>query len=142
MTAGYSGTPLPQKLGLKPGMRVALLTPPPGYRDSLAWPDNVIFLDETALQDCDWIQAFYTQRLDFEAQIAALRAAIRANGQIWISWPKKAAKIPTDLNENLIRDIGLASGLVDVKVAAIDAVWSGLKFVIPVKDRPTSSKGE
>lgn len=139
MTSGYSGTPLPQKLGLKSGMRVALLTPPPGYHDSLAWPNHMIFVDASALQDCDWIQAFYTQRLDFEAQIAALRSAIHPNGQIWISWPKKAAKIPTDLNENLIRDIGLAAGLVDVKVAAIDATWSGLKFVIRVKDRPTAT---
>lgn len=138
MTSGYSGTPLPQKLGLKPGMRVALLAPPAGYSDSLAWPNHVTFVDPTALHDCDWIQAFYMQRLDFEAQIVALRAAIHPNGQIWISWPKKASKLPTDLNENLIRDVGLSAGLVDVKVAAIDAVWSGLKFVIPVKDRPPS----
>lgn len=133
MTAGYSGTPLPQKLGLKAGMRVALLTPPPGYSEHLVWPEAVVFAE--TLHECDWIQGFYTQRHEFEAQIADLRAGIKSNGQIWISWPKKASKVPTDLNENIIRDVGLASGLVDVKVAAIDAVWSGLKFVIRVKDR-------
>jgi len=135
MTTGYSGTPLAQKLGLKPGMRAALITPPSHYDTLITWPDDLTFVDEAALHDCDWIHAFYTRHSAFEAQIAALRAAIRPNGQIWISWPKKAAKVPTDLDENIIRDVGLAAGLVDVKVAAVDAVWSGLKFVIRLKDR-------
>jgi hypothetical protein len=140
MNAGYSGTPLIKKLGLKPGMHVALITPPADYGSLLEWPEDITFVDETALSDCDWIQAFYTRRIDFEAQIAHLRAAIRPNGQIWISWPKKAAKVPTDLDENIIRDVGLAAGLVDVKVAAVDAMWSGLKFVIRLKDRPQIDK--
>jgi hypothetical protein len=137
MNAGYSSTPLAKKLGLKLGMRVALITPPADYGSLLEWPEDITFVDETVLSDCDWIQAFYTRRIDFEAQIAHLRAAIHPNGQIWISWPKKASKVPTDLDENIIRDVGLAAGLVDVKVAAVDGVWSGLKFVIRVKDRPT-----
>jgi hypothetical protein len=139
MTAGYSGTPLPQKLGLKPGMRVALIAPPQDYMTLIEWSDGVIFVDETALTDCDWIQAFYTERAFFESDIDRLRAALRPNGQIWISWPKKAARVPTDLNETIIRDVGLAAGLVDVKVAAISAIWSGLKFVIRLKDRPKNS---
>jgi hypothetical protein len=121
-------------------MHVALITPPADYGSLLEWPEDITFVDETALSDCDWIQAFYTRRIDFEAQIAHLRAAIRPNGQIWISWPKKAAKVPTDLDENIIRDVGLAAGLVDVKVAAVDAMWSGLKFVIRLKDRPQIDK--
>lgn len=142
MNAGYSGTPLTKKLGIKTGMRVVLIAPPADYVSQLDWPEDITFVDEAALIDCDWIQAFYTQRAAFEAQIAHLRAAIRPKGQIWINWPKKAAKVPTDLDENIIRDVGLAAGLVDVKVAAVDAIWSGLKFVIRVKDRPTTSRGE
>jgi hypothetical protein len=136
MNAGYSGTPLTKKLGLKAGMRIALIAPPADYDSQLDWPEDITFVEGVSLTDCDWIQAFYTQRAAFEAEIAHLRAAIRPNGQIWISWPKKSAKVPTDLDENIIRDVGLEAGLVDVKVAAVDAIWSGLKFVIRVKDRP------
>lgn len=136
MSAGYSGTPLVKKLGIKAGDRVALLHMPPAYHQTLGpLPEAVTLFDALDAGNFDFVQAFYTERLIFEHEFALLRDSITYQGMIWISWPKKAAKIPTDLNENLIREFGLANGLVDVKVAAVDAVWSGLKFVYRLKDR-------
>ena len=130
-THGYSGTPLPQKLGLKPGLTV--------YVDG--GPDHV---DELLLGST------YTSRLPKQIDVTLLfttsyaRLAKRlpvvlertvTNGMVWVCWPKKASKVPTDLDENVVRDFGLASGVVDVKVAAVDATWSGLKLVRRLRDR-------
>jgi len=90
----------------------------------------------------DFIQFFTRERAVLENKFATLKNAITQNGSLWISWPKRVAKIKTDLDENIIRDIGLAHGLVDVKVAAVDEVWSGLKFVYRVKDRTSSQNSE
>jgi hypothetical protein len=133
--AGYSGTPLIQKLGIKPGQRILIVNPPPDYETTLGpLPDGV----EQAIGlvgQFDFIHFFTTERAEFEARYPDLRAALLPAGMLWISWPKKASKVPTDLTEDVIRNHALTNGLVDVKVAAIDAVWSGLKLVIRRKDR-------
>ena len=133
--AGYSGTPLIKKLGIKDGFRVAFVHAPDDYDATLGTlPDSV---ERLSLSDgeLDFVQAFYIERDKLEEDFAVLKAAIVKNGMVWISWPKKASKITTDLDENIIREIGLAQGLVDVKVAAIDNIWSGLKFVYRTQDR-------
>ena len=130
MTSGYSGTPLVQKLGFARGMRVWFHDMPESVRGEID-PD-VEGLEEQ-LAASSGLQAahiFVTAREDLERQIAALRELIAANGFIWVSWPKQAAKVDTDITEDVIREIALPSGLVDVKVCAVDDTWSGLKLVV------------
>lgn len=128
MTAGYSGTPLIKKLGIKDGMRIAFLYTPDNYRSLLGpLPAGI---DEQSDDNLDFIHAFFTDRTDFELEISELLSAIARDGMIWISWPKKASKVPTTMTENVVRKIALPLGLVDVKVCAVDEVWSGLKLVI------------
>jgi hypothetical protein len=128
--AGYSRRSLADKLGIKAGMRAAVLNPPESY-PSL---EGVAPVDLSA-GALDFIHLFTNSRAELETAFPKLKAALVANGMVWISWYKKSAKLPTDLDENIIRELGLAAGLVDVKVAAVDEVWSGLKFVIRLKDR-------
>ncbi|MCE2471924.1 MAG: DUF3052 domain-containing protein [Anaerolineae bacterium] len=136
MTAGYSGRPLVKKLGIKSGFRLALLGAPADYLELLGeLPADATIDRELAGADYDFVQAFYVWRADYEADFPRLKAAIRKSGMIWISWYKKAAKMPTDISEDVVRDVALAGGLVDVKVAAIDAQWSGLKLVYRRVDR-------
>jgi len=136
MTAGYSGTPLVKKLGIKRGNRIALLHAPAHYLELLGkLPADVVNETELADGEYDFLQAFYQWRVDYEADFDRLKAAIGKDGMIWISWYKKAAKMPTDITEDVVRAVALAGGLVDVKVAAIDAQWSGLKLVYRLKDR-------
>lgn len=134
MNAGYSGTPLIRKLGIKPGVRWALVQAPDGYEELLdPLPAGVALAgDQEAL---DFIQVFVTTRAELETQFRRWKEALAADGMLWVSWPKRAARMPTDLNENIVREIGLALGLVDVKVIAVDATWSGLKFVYRLRDR-------
>jgi hypothetical protein len=133
--AGYSGTPLAQKLGLKDGQRVLFLDLP----DALAELSSArgfaaverggwTALEETA--DWDVVHGFVTRRTVLEARAGELRRAIRPDGMVWLSWPKKASKVKTDVTEDVIRELLLPTGLVDVKVAAIDQVWSGLKLMV------------
>lgn len=135
--AGYSGTPLIKKLGIQPGHRICILNAPPGYAQTLgplpAGVKRVARLGKP--HSLDFIHAFFLQTRPLASQFAALKAALAYDGLLWISWPKKTPKVTTDLNENVIRQLGLAAGLVDVKVAAVDEVWSGLKFVYRLKDR-------
>jgi hypothetical protein len=134
--AGYSGTPLPKKLGIKTGYRVEFPGAPDYFLSLLApLPDRMELVedDETAL---DLIVFFTRSRDELARRFAELAVRLVPAGILWVSWPKKASKVATDLDENVVRDIGLAAGLVDVKVCAIDEIWSGLKFVIRVKDRP------
>ena len=136
---GYSGTPLPKKLGLKPGQSVAFVNLP-GELSALAEAEPFAAAakahgGEQLPSDLDLVHAFYIGDSDFRADLPALKSSIKQNGSIWISWPKKAAQVPTDLTEDVIRDAALASGLVDVKVCAVSEVWSGLKLVIPVAAR-------
>ncbi len=136
MTAGYSSRPLVKKLGIKSGFRLALLRAPADYLELLGeLPADATIDRELAGADYDFVQAFYVWRADYEADFPRLKAAIRKSGMIWISWYKKAAKMPTDISEDVVRDVALAGGLVDVKVAAIDAQWSGLKLVYRRVDR-------
>lgn len=135
MTAGYSGTPLVKKLGIKPGFRAAILNPPENYSRTLgALPENVLFLDPPQ-PPLDFIQFFIKECATLEAQFPHLKSLLAKTGMLWISWPKKSSKIPSDLDENIIRETGLQNGLVDVKVCAVDENWSGLKFVYRLKDR-------
>ena len=132
--AGYSGKPLAQKLGIKDGWAIAILNAPQGYERTLKLPGNVR-RKASGAGSLDFIQFFTDQKRELEGRFAALARALAPAGMLWISWPKKASGVATDLTEDVIRVIGLAHGLVDVKVAAVDDVWSGLKFVRRIKDR-------
>ena len=122
-------------MGIKPGQRIIILHAPDEYETTLgALPDGVEVVQDLVGQ-FDLIQYFTTERAAYERDFSILRDALLTAGMLWVSWPKKAAKMATDLDENVIRDIGLANGLVDVKVIAVDERWSGLKFVRRVKDR-------
>ncbi len=129
MTAGYSGTPLLQKLGIKPQARLRFINPPAsaGLLGPLS-PDCSLVGSRTAA--VDFIHCFVTQKPRLAALLPGLMNKMARNGMIWISWPKKASKVPTDVTEDVVREIALPLGLVDVKVCAIDDVWSGLKLVI------------
>ena len=133
--AGYSGTPLVQKLGLKPGHRVRLHDAPEGFRSLLApEPPGVAWV--RALSGAlDVIVLFAPRKTALERSFARAARTLTPAGMLWVAWPKAASGIPTDLNENVVRAHGLATGLVDVKVCAIDDVWSGLKFVRRLADR-------
>jgi hypothetical protein len=133
--AGYSGTPLAKKLGIKAGSRVYVATGPSNYRDLLEpLPEDVSFLP--ALRGkVDLIHVFVTQAADLAARLPKFRQRIVEDGVIWVSWPKKAAKKSTDVTEDVVRKLALPLGLVDVKVCAVDETWSGLKLVIRVENR-------
>lgn len=135
MGAGYSKRPLYKKLGYKAGMVAAWVQTPDEYEPLLAPLPEGITIDQALTQSYDLIHFFTKERAELEQQFPHLKAAVKPNGMIWISWPKKASKVPTDLTEDVIREIGLEIGLVDVKVCAVDQVWSALKFVYRLKDR-------
>ena len=138
--AGYSDTPLPRKLGIKENFRVLFLDSPPEVTADL----------KDALDSCqrikdgrgplDFAIIFVKSRADLQKKFAKVAKHLAPAGMLWVSWPKKTSRIATDLNENEIRRIGLAAGLVDVKVCAVNDIWSGLKFVIRVKDRPENDR--
>ena len=128
--AGYSGTPLTKKLGIKEGSTLLLLGAPDGYLDLLAPLPEAVEIVSQVSDSTDLVHVFSTRREDLEETLLALRTQIKPTATIWVSWPKKSSKIPTDITEDTIRDIALPIGLVDVKVCAIDDIWSGLKLVI------------
>src|SRR5947209_17219535 len=133
--AGYSGTPLVQKLGIKADARVYFANAPADFADTLRpLPADVEQVGGTA-KDLDLAVLFVTDRAALTKQFAKLAGRLTKAGMLWIAWPKKASGVATDLTENVVRDIGLAVGLVDVKVCAIDDTWSGLKFVYRLEDR-------
>ena len=129
MPAGYSGTPLAKKLGIASGATVALLGEPDGFRVLLEpIPDDVEF--RTSLRGhADVVVLFTTKRAEFERRIDAAGRAVFPAGGLWIAWPKRASKVPTDMTEDVVREVALPLGLVDNKVCAIDDVWSGLRVV-------------
>jgi hypothetical protein len=134
-TSGYSGTALEKKLGIKNNFKIKLVNPPENYFDLFEnLPADIKILKDQKTKK-DFIHYFTKSGLQLKRDIALLKNEIAPNGMIWISWPKKSAKIETDLNENIIRNIALEAGLVDVKVCAVNEVWSGLKLVIRLKDR-------
>ena len=128
MPAGYSGTPLAAKLGLKPGQRVWRDAMPASVAAEIG--DSGAVLLDTPTAPLDVAHIFKTDRTALADDLAALRRALAPSGFVWVSWPKKASKMPTEIDENVIRDICLPMGLVDVKVCAIDEIWSGLKLMI------------
>lgn len=133
--AGYSPRSLADKLGIKPGTVVTTLGPPPAYLELLApVPADVTFVSRLGRR-ARFVHCFVTRRAELEKEFPALAAALADDGMAWISWPKKAAKVETDLTEDVVREVGLRAGLVDVKVCAVDEVWSGLKFVRRRADR-------
>jgi hypothetical protein len=129
VTAGYSGTPLVRKLGYRAGMRVHHAGAPDGFADAVGTlPEGVTVLTRAAA-DLDLAMLFVTQRRDLARGLARLQPKLQPAGMIWVAWPKRASKVPTDVTEDVVRDVALPRGLVDVKVCAIDEVWSGLKLV-------------
>jgi len=133
VATGYSGTPLPRKLGIKPGHRVALL----GAPESLALPELPadVRIIRRAGGQADVIVAFHVARAHFARRLPSLRAMMRPASGLWIAWPKRASKVATDMTEDVVREVALPTGLVDNKVCAIDEVWSGLRLVIRLRDR-------
>lgn len=130
MNTGYSGTPPAKKLGLNPGLKVCALHAPRDYRDVVRpWPDDVQLVARVSAQT-DLVHLFVTERVVLAREVRRLRALLAPNAVLWVSWPKKAAKVPTDVTEDGIREVALPLGWVDVKVCAVDAVWSGLKLVV------------
>jgi len=128
--AGYSGTPLAKKLNLRDGMRVWFDAMPESVADEIdEYALELYFIADPA-EGIDAAHIFVTERAALEPRLDSLRNQIAADGQIWVSWPKQAAKVPTDITEDTIRELCLPLGLVDTKVCAIDDVWSGLKLVI------------
>jgi hypothetical protein len=137
-TAGYSGKPLVEKLGIRADVTVIAIDAPRGYRKLLGAlpPGARVETREGAGRGTrDFIHCFATARRTLAARFPPLERALASAGMLWVSWPKGTSQVATDLSENVVREIGLAHGLVDVKVCAVDATWSGLKFVRRVKDR-------
>ena len=129
--AGYSGTPLPRKLGIGEGDELALIGAPEGFGDSLGeLPGVAVHTDLTDGARFDVMVVFITWRAELEAELDRLRAGMAPACGLWIAWPKRASKVPTDMTEHVVRDIALPTGLVDNKVCAIDEVWSALRLVI------------
>jgi hypothetical protein len=133
--AGYSGTPLPRKLGLPESGRAAIVDAPRGFLSLLGrWPAGLKRVASLAAP-LDYAHVFVSRRASLDELFAAAREALNKDGLLWVSWPKKASGKQTDVTEGEVRRAGLACGLVDVKICAIDETWSGLKFVYRLKDR-------
>ncbi|WP_420601723.1 DUF3052 domain-containing protein [Flagellimonas sp.] len=134
--SGYSGTSLAKKLGIKDGFSILLHNPPENYFDLFAdLPENISVLKEVRAEEADFIHVFCTSFKELEEIVKEYKSSLKMNGMLWGSWPKGSSKIPTDLQRDPIREYLLSIGLVDIKVAAIDEDWSGLKFVYRLKDR-------
>jgi hypothetical protein len=131
--AGYSDTTLAKKLGIKDGFHIRLINAPEYYLNLFTdLPPNIYF---EARDQVDFVHFFSKSKAEYMELLPKLKTVIKPNGIIWISWPKKASKVPTDITEDIIRNYAVSIGLVDIKVCAVDEIWSGLKLVIPVKDR-------
>ncbi len=135
MTAGYSKRSLVDKLGIKPDSSIAILDAPADFNSTLGKLPGGVVVRSKLDNSLDFIHAFFLNSKKLDLKFPALKQALSEKGALWISWPKKAAKIDTDLTDNVVREIGLRHGLVDIKVCAVDEVWSGLKFVYRLKDR-------
>jgi hypothetical protein len=133
--AGYSGTPLPQKLGMKPGLSVVTINAPTNYCQLLGTiPENVTFSDRLKA-DSSFVHVFIKKRSELEKTLSVLRKKIAHTGTVWVSWPKKSSGVPADVTEDVIRAVALPLGFVDVKVCAIDETWSGLKLRVRKENR-------
>jgi hypothetical protein len=140
--AGYSGTPLAKKLGIKPGHLVALINSPAGFNATLAAlaADAFFSTDLAAEPGFNVLICFVSDSKQLRTHFLKCVKRLLPDGGLWVGWPKQASGVATDLTENSVRDVGLAAGLVDNKVCAIDETWSGLRFVVRVKDRPKQRK--
>jgi hypothetical protein len=141
VTAGYSGTPLVRKLGIKVDARLGLIGAPEGFDETLGeLPAGVDVRRRLGGRPFDVIVAFFDRRAELERRLARLAGALDPAGGLWLAWPKRASRVPTDLTDNVVRNLGLAAGLVDNKVCAIDEVWSGLRLVYRLRDRPANPR--
>jgi hypothetical protein len=131
----YSRTPLAKKLGIKPGFTIRIINAPEHYFNLFTDLLGDLNITNDAKDEKDFIHYFCTEIETLNKEISQLRSELKSNGMIWVSWYKKSAKITTDVTEDGIRNIALKNGLVDIKVCAVDEVWSGLKLVIPLKER-------
>jgi hypothetical protein len=134
MAAGYSKKPLAAKLGIKEGSKIHIVNPPRYYLNALEIPQRVT-LASTLKGPLEFIHFFTKSRKELELQFPILKQELLRGGMLWISWPKGSSKVETDLNEGVVREVGLKNGLVDIKVCAVDETWSGLKFVYRKADR-------
>jgi hypothetical protein len=132
---GYSGTPLPKKLGIKAGFRVCLVDAPPEVRTELRAELLNCEIVHNGKAQLDFAMVFTKSKTTLTKEFKRIEKSLAPAGMLWVSWPKKSSGVITDLDENIVREIGLAAGLVDVKVCAVTEIWSGLKFVRRVKDR-------
>lgn len=126
--AGYSGTPLEQKLGIREGTRLSVIGGPPRFAESLALPPGAAVTPRLGTR-VDMVVFFTVAREDLTRRLSTLGRAVAPDGMVWVAWPKKASKVSTDVTEDVIREVALPLGLVDTKVCAIDDTWSGLKLV-------------
>lgn len=129
-SAGYSGTPLASKLGLRPGIRVVTVGAPANYRMLLGDLARQVTFGKQASPLTDVVHGFFTRRVALTAALGSYRTRLRADAVVWVSWPKRASGVATDVTEDVIREVALPLGFVDVKVCAVDEVWSGLKLVV------------
>jgi hypothetical protein len=136
----YSGTPLPKKLGIKEGSRVAIVDAPDGFVDTLTpMPDGVEVVSRVS-GHLDVVIVFATRRASLERRIGPAVRALEYDGGLWLCWPKQAAKVDTDLTFEVVQPLGLDAGLVDNKIASIDAVYTAMRFVYRLKDRPPAKR--
>ena len=134
--AGYSGTPLVKKLGIKEGHSIHLIDPPSNYFDLLGdLAENVIVQKNPALEQLDFVHLFAEDMDSLNGNCPFAKSLIKKTGMLWMSWPKKASGVKTDLDGNVVREVGLQNGLVDIKVCAFDELWSALKFVYRKESR-------
>ena len=136
--AGYSGTPLVSKLGIRPNERVVAINPPPHYAKLLAGLPEGVVVSPRVTAGASFIHLFISRRIDLEKRLSALRSKIADTGTLWVSWPKKSSGVATDVTEDTIRKVALPLGYVDVKVCAVDETWSGLKLMIRRENRKTA----
>ena len=138
-TTGYSGTPLAKKLGLTPGMRLLVRGAPPDYASLIApAPEGLVLVRRATAPTAAHL--FATRRAELERDLTTLRRTLVETGFVWVSWPKKAAKVSTDITEDVIRAVALPMGFVDVKVCAVNETWSGLKLMIRVSERSQGAR--
>jgi hypothetical protein len=135
--SGYSGTPLIKKLGIKSGFNIAFVNAPSGFASGLNLPADVL---SNSRKPLDFALLFVRSEKELQQRFSKLAGKLKPNGMLWVSWPKKSFGVETDLSFTSVQAIGLAAGLVDVKVCAINETWSGLKFVYRLKDRPRQTK--
>lgn len=136
MKSGYSGTPLVKKLGIKPGFKILPVYQPEYYYNLLeGLPKDIENIEYESDQIADFIHLFVKDPKILLHELPKLKKRLDKNGMLWISWPKKSSKVPTDVDESMVRKSGLKVGLVDIKICAVDEIWSGLKFVYRIKDR-------